>query len=401
MISERPSERPSQKPPIPDTEWDARAIKERDSRPERLARLNATVDRLFPGEKAEAVRAKIKASFNVPQWGEYHNEGLFMDTHLDLILQRLGEVRSGEMSESVPAEVRSTMQETSIAKEDVLEKYVFLHDISKMDTLLIKSKGPDGKAVSEKVTWEDWQARIPAEAQGDPVAMRAWLKSSGIEGISYYHPSDKTNVGKKHGDAGAEEARRLEVEVDPSVLVAIENHEVAYSFSKPSAKTYREYFGTMSEEEKAMALTASFIDTTASIGITGEPDISNFLALTASKRNDELLLAVEAGLPDVAGLDKGKLEKKMAELRKADRAFPEKDSAQLLESIKKECKKTEYNLEALSEALQDVVSSGQIGIEDKERIIELMRSGNLAEIGKQYGPKMRFITPALKAAEKK
>lgn len=394
-------EKPSQQPPIPDAEWDARAIAERDSRPERLERLHAAIERLFPGEKAEALRQKIKDSLHVPQWGEYHNEGLFMDTHLDLILEQLGQVRTGEMPEAIPADVRSTMQETATTQEEVLEKYVFLHDISKMDTLLIKKKGPDGKAVNEKVSWDDWQSRLPAGVQGDPVAMRAWLKASGIEGISYYHPSDKTSEGKKHGEAGAEEARKLGVEVDPSVLVAIENHEVAYQFSKPKAETYRTYFGTMSEAEKAMALTASYIDTVASLGKTGVPDISNFIALTVSKRNDELLRGVEVSLSAVEGLDPKKLEKKLKELSTSDRPIPEKNTDQLLERVKKECKKTEYDVDALSEALQDVMKNGQIEHEDKGRILELVRSGKAEEIGRQYGPKMRFLSPALKAAEKK
>ncbi len=394
-------EKPSQKPPVPDSEFDARAEQERDSRPERIARLKATVDRLFPGEKNEKIRSKIEASFQVPQWGEYHNEGLFMDTHLDLILNNLEQLRQGEMPASLPEETRVALTATASGNAEVLEKYVFLHDISKMDTLLVKKKGPDGKSVQQKVSWDEWQASVPPDAQGDPVAMRAWLKQNGIEGISYYHPSEQGVEGKQHGQEGADEVRELGLEIDPAVLVAIENHEVAYQFSKPKAETYRKYFGKMTDGERNMALTASYIDTAASLGKNGEPDLSNFQALVESKRGDELIGAVEGQLPSTEGLDPKKVAKLLADLKKAEMPIPEKTPEQLLARFKKECKFTVYNPSVLDESLTEIIKNGQIDDGEKQRILELVRSGQADQIGKQFGPKMRFISAALKSAEKK
>jgi len=266
----------------------------------------------------------------------------------------------------------------------------------------VKRKGTDGKTVQQKISWEEWQALVPSDVSGDPVKMRAWLLQSGIEGISYYHPSDhKGGESKAHGKAGADEARGLGVEVDPTVLVAIENHEVAYQFNKPKAETYLKYFGPMNSDARDMALTASYIDTAASLGRDGNPELSNFIALTSSKHNAELLTGAESVLPSADGLDPDKVSKLFTELRKADYRFPEASVEQLLDRIKRECLPTEYNIEKLEKSLQEYVVEGNITDAEKKGVLEMVNNRNAKQIGKIYGAKMKFISLALRAAEKK
>lgn len=87
---------------------------EENERPERIKRLGVLIELLFPGEGEQhaALRQKIKTSLDVPQWGAYHNEGMYMDAHLDLILRNLEALKKErfplEMAD-IPDEIKQTM----------------------------------------------------------------------------------------------------------------------------------------------------------------------------------------------------------------------------------------------------------------------------------------------------
>lgn len=92
-------------------EWsdipEVRYAEEAASREARLERLRGQIERLFPLESTpETVRSAIEDSLDVPQWGKYHNEGIYMDTHLDRILEVIDEMRAGEFPEEIPEYMR-------------------------------------------------------------------------------------------------------------------------------------------------------------------------------------------------------------------------------------------------------------------------------------------------------
>jgi len=100
----------NERPDLPTEELNRRAEIERDSRHERVTRLRVMVDGLFPGEENLRLREKINASFDVPQYGDYHNEGIFMDTHLALILDNLQALRQGEVPDNISEDVGNLLK---------------------------------------------------------------------------------------------------------------------------------------------------------------------------------------------------------------------------------------------------------------------------------------------------
>ncbi len=53
-----------------------------DIRRARVDRLRSIVFELFRGEEKHELRENIERSFLVPQVGDYHHEGMYMDSHL-------------------------------------------------------------------------------------------------------------------------------------------------------------------------------------------------------------------------------------------------------------------------------------------------------------------------------
>lgn len=167
------------------------------SRPERITRLAAQVESLFPGEGLAELRQNIvQRSFNVPQWGDYHNEGIFMDTHLAAILGNIDNIEAGNFPDTVPSEVRAWMRDVVDGNRQTLDMYTYLHDISKPDCMTIKYE--DG--TEEIVTWEQWVGKLPEGVQGNPVEFKKFCKDKGISGISYYHKERKETLISLDGD---------------------------------------------------------------------------------------------------------------------------------------------------------------------------------------------------------
>lgn len=378
---------------------------EAETQRERRERLSAKVEQLFPGEKLKGLRENIiERSFNVPQWGEYHNEGMFMDTHLDTILQNIQDIADGKFPETVPAEVRGWMQEVVQGNQNTLEKYTFLHDISKADCLTIKYA--DGHV--EEPTWDEWAARLPEGVQGNPEALKQFCESNGISAVSYFQ-KDKD---RKHGGVGADELRPLQdvMEVPGTLLTAIDKHEVAYQFGGVNVGTYEKHFGTLSEEEKRWAVTASYVDTMASLRKDGKPDLSNFLNMVNTMHNAELVkqvgLALQAYTETNTGvLDQRKVDQAVQALRGQKTVIAESLEA-VFAKLQKECAWSVYDLGKLADNLEALVVSGQIPAETKQTLLECidpstgrLDEGKMSAVRKQLGKKNQVVTQALEAAK--
>ncbi len=396
----RPGEVPAEGAPIFRKDLE----KERDSRRERLTRLGGEADALFPGEPLAELRTDIKdRSFNVPQFGPHHNEGMFMDTHLERILAAIQDIKTGRFPDAVPSDARGWMQEVVTGNERTLAMYTFLHDISKPDSLTIKYT--DGHSVEP--AWNEWVAMLPEGVNGDPVKLDAFCREQGITGISYF----QKGKGAKHGSMGAERlaALREAIGIPQTVLTAINHHEVAYQFQNVAIKTYEKYFGDLSEEEIKWVVTASYIDTMGSLNEQGQPDLSNFRAMVDTVHNYRVIQQVKAALqPDgqvLEGLDPKKAEKAILSLINEKTRFAE-DPASMEVRLKQECRFSVYDSAKLEASLGALVLTSQIDEGTKVAILALIDSttGRLSEAGfsairGKLGKANRLVNEALSAAE--
>lgn len=396
-------------------EWPApeqRAKIESESRSVRLEWLRALVQELFPGEQQAELRAQIERSFHVPQWGQYHNEGVFMDRHFEEILHALDGLERGEVSAAISEADRELMQQTAIKHRDALKKYVFLHDISKADLLRVEKLPAAGAKKGE--AWEGTLEQlyeefpIPSEIRQDPEQMYAQLSSLGVKGVSYYHQGiempkfGRTTQQAKHGEDGKE---KLEASgtagVDRSVLVAIERHEVAYQFDAIKPDTYKKHFDDLSEDERSLALVASYIDTMASWREVGQPDLKNFLALLDSRMNFELIRSVELAIAEKKAeteLDDRKIEAFLLKLRKQSVRIPQTLGELLLGALR-ECRPTVYNIDTLHQKLGELQSRGVLNHDELEELIQAARMKTLSQVMGKFQTRMKDIMPSLKASE--
>lgn len=266
---------------------EARAEIERTERHARVERLVRRAEELFPGERMRELREDVRRSLDVPQWGEYHNEGMFMDSHLDLIFQQIDAIAADEFPKDIPDSARDAMRRTVARDRTAVERYVFLHDISKADCLTLKLGGEE-----QAVTWQAWQDMLRQDAdgmralEGDEVALKHFCERRGITGISYRQ--DRGDTAVQHGTEGAEKLRGIGID-DAHMLAAIDTHEVAYQFPRVNAPTYERHLGALPAEAKDFALTASFVDTMASLRSDGNPDLKNFTNLAQSREKAEAM----------------------------------------------------------------------------------------------------------------
>lgn len=349
----------------PQRDLDALAQQEGASRPERIQRLSSQVDDLFQGEELEPLKDDIKQrSFNTPQHGEFHTEGVFMDTHLERILATIDDIENGLFHPMVPEDLRPQMQQVVRDNKRSLQMYAYLHDISKPDCLAVKYE--DGRR--EEISWDDWQSRLPEGVNGNPVAMRAFYKQNGINGIGYVH--QETQNGQ-HGKVGVSRLSQYgdSLPVPPVLLTAIERHEVAFQFQNISVKTYKKYFGELSDEERIWAITASYTDTMSSIRQNGEPDLSNFRFLVDSANNYQQIEKVEKVLKQVEGLDQNKVTQEIQSLINQKSRIEELPEA-IAAKLSKECKISQYDKTKLESSLSALVLTGQIDETKKLFLLE-------------------------------
>ncbi len=408
--------------------------KSHEKRSDRLERLKIKVGELFPGETEEvqALREKIIESFNVPQYGDFHNEGMFMDSHLDLILEQINKLRNKQVPSEIEPDISAAFERTISRGASVIEQYVFLHDISKMDCLTIQ-KGKEKIAVS----WDEWKEMLRQNTdgtlvlQGDEDALKRFCETEGITGISYYHQGKEKGTSRKHGDEGVEAIKKLGYVANADMLEAIERHEVAYQFSQVNASTYEEYFLSLSEEARDFALTASFVDTMASLKSDGKPDLTNFLFLVRSRQKTKaLILLLEKLLPEVDKktlldayillsaedrasdqelrtllsstdpnrFDHPTLVKMFLDIRKNKDALSPEDTPRVFGEITEKARTIRYNLGTLREKLEPLLANTLLTHDEFDRLLDIAER-EPKDIGKTFGSKMKVLRPILDAAK--
>ncbi len=365
------------------------AQKEAAERPERIAALTAQVDELFPGENLAELREDVtQRSFNTPQYGDYHTEGLFMDSHLARILSAVDDVAAGRFAPGIPKDIQNRMQLVGVSARESLLAYTFLHDITKPDSLTIKF-ADDRK--NESVSWEQWQERIPEAAKSDPQALKAYCEEQGISGIGYFG----------HAKSGKERLETFKENLDlPDVLfTAVEKHMVANQFNKVNIKTFRKHLGNLSEDELSWALTASYIDTMGSLSKNGQSDLSNFMFLVDTIHNMKVISDASSFLWPAEGslekgLDKGKLQAEIVRLEKLPTRID--DTADVLAGKMREVAKIpRYDKEKLEASLRALSITKQI---PKEVIPEILAAIN--DDGTVDSRKMGPIRGKLRAANR-
>ncbi|MFA4818656.1 MAG: hypothetical protein WC621_02320 [Patescibacteria group bacterium] len=327
---------------------------------------------------------KIKTSLETPQLGEHHNEGPRMDSHLSLILATLESMKDGQFHESLKeVSLREAMAGIAVRREGnnpektavnpALIDYTFLHDVAKPDCLTLKIEA-EKKGI--EITWEQWK---DIEKNGLPYQHEGKL----ITSISYFHSSEGANG--QHGNKAAEMLK--DKGIPPEIITAISKHEVAYQFGKINAATYEGHFVKpgFSENQQKFILVASYIDTIASLGPDGKPNLSNFANLAKSRDNFLLIKQYT---------DKGTTfrENELTALKKQDKVLTAEDIEKIIPREEK------YNLLTLGEKLDTLISTGQISAEEKEQILSIV-SSQPKELGKKFGPKMQLIKPLLEQAK--
>ena len=416
-----------------------------DTRKRRVDALSEKMETLFEGEHNRELRERIERSFLVPQWGEYHNEGIFMDSHLALILNQIDVVAAGEVPEGISPETLRSMQKALTRNRKGVERYVFLHDISKADCLTLKFDSveaarnaglEDAQSDEVPVSWNQYQAMLRMDAngqkavEGDEEAFRRWATTKQLTGVSYYHPD------QKHGDAGSKSLREQGVDVDATMLVAIERHEDAYQFQKIDAERYLMLYAQINQEGRDYALLASYVDTAASLRPDGNPDLTNFQALAASKEKAELVprllvaLGTDSSETDEAlrifvqnrvdrknnprepltrlfksvadgKLDTSKFSKFMESLFFESDAVGTEALQELLSRIANECALASYDREKLAKGVVALVDD-TFSQDDANNLVELVMTDPDAvgkTFGRKLGRKMRQLQEILEAAK--
>ncbi len=268
--------------PLSDAEYQKRAEQEGASRAERLERLGNYVDELFPGESNESLRTQIRESFDVPQWGEFHNEGLLMDTHLNLIIERIeaicgDEATSQDALQGVESVVAERIRRAVRSDRETTLRYALLHDVEKRNTLGFNKKNDKGKRETQNVAWAEWQ-QIFAE-HPDPTSLRTHFQSLGIDGIGYI----------EHGDKGAEVVSAYGV--DSRIAKGIRFHELGFQKDVKTGKIRSR--GAVDEGDIDFIVAVNFLDQSSSHGKDGEANTKAMLRVERMLYNIGIMQDIE------------------------------------------------------------------------------------------------------------
>ena len=363
---------------------------ERESRPERLHQLRRLAEELF-GESPTLVE-HITQSFDVPQYGVYHHEGMYMDTHLALMLSVLERMTKEGMDPALPPELQSILSQTigeglSLQERDTrkkeLQKYVLLHDIAKKDCLTVR----DSVSGDFEPTWDEWLAMLPEHLRREPnpVALDAFFQSKGWTSVSYY----QQNKRRFHGAEGAKVIREHGKETD-LLVAAVEQHEVSFAFEHISAEFFAETLGGYTEEEQNWIMVASYLDLVSALQEDGKVDAAPILNMLASRENLRIIREAQqkvfARYADSFASGYFKRETVQAAVAKYLRA---RQSLSSVEDIQKEILEklgvVQYDLDRASMVLQELGQSGVITEAQQERLLSLMRQGDGKTIGREFG----------------
>ncbi len=375
------------------------AWKEAQSRPDRVKGLTKEIARLFPGKNMEPVRKRVVESLSIPQLGPHHNEGTFMDTHLQLMVQGVQDIELGRFPEGVPQEVQIMLQETIAGNQESLKKYIFLHDIAKADTLRLTYN--DGKI--QEITLNQWLEMLPADARENPVLLQNFLKEQGMRSISYYHSETES---KAHGEEGKKYLDQFGegLDVPPHLLTAISLHEIAFQFTKINVDMYNKFFSDLSPEEISWVMTASYLDTVASKGSDGKSDLSNFRAMAGSVHNGQILKQVEEMLSErQQELDPKKVTAGMRKLTTSEIAFTE-SASEIASRLIEASARDKYDITRLGVVLDALVFAGNITTEQKNELINavgedgLLNEESIRGVRSQLGSANAMVNEAFKSS---
>lgn len=269
-----------------------------DSRQNRLDHLHKKIEGLFEGEKFRALRTQIERSLETPQWGTHHNEGMFMDSHIDLIMEQIDAVEQNIFHPKITEATQVAMHRAIVANKEHMERYALLHDISKPDCMTLKFVTPKAAqqlgfdSAEPPITLEAWKELLEKSElgrmalNGDEHALKLWCEQHELKGISYYQ------IGKMHGETGATTLHEMNLGIDATTLVAIEHHEDAFQFSYLDVQRYMSCYRGVTEAGRDYATLGSYVDSMASLLKDGTPDLTNFEYLANSREKLNTLIEV-------------------------------------------------------------------------------------------------------------
>ena len=223
---------------------------------------------------------RIIKSLKVPQLSDFHSEGPKMDSHLRLMLDNVISIYNGDYDDSLIDILEKVIcipdlnnSEELIVNPDIID-YIFLHDSAKPDCLSLKTDINN----EQEITWDQWRE---IEKNGPPFKFNNQI----ISAISYCHSSEGID-----GNHGKKAANQLECSgISSSLLLVISKHEAACQFGQISAKTFKKLFTGKGYTPKLreFILAVSYIDMMATVGINGNPNMTNYFNLIKSKEEYE------------------------------------------------------------------------------------------------------------------
>jgi len=324
-------------------------------------------------DKYPDLQTLLIRQLKTPQVGDYHNEGPTMYAHLLLIFKTLEDLVMGRFHPSVVhpgvRQILSKMVDDSVSVNVDFLEYMFLHDLSKLDCLILTLKGHEEKL---EVSYDDW-------AQNSSGDSDFTYNGVEVESIGYFHRS-KGSDGM-HGNHAVEKLRAMNLGVSDNILSAIAKHEVAYQFSNISARSYINHIvdAGFDEEQQNFILVASYIDTMASLRENMQPDLTNFLNLYFSRLNYETIARFQRSNPSVR-------ENKINQFYNSDKIVSVDNLMKLLPK--------NYSPSQLTQLQVLLEQTGRFSLEEVDMIVSQVKDDE-SKLGRLIGKKMKFVKPIL------
>ncbi|NCS71642.1 MAG: hypothetical protein GW775_00015 [Candidatus Magasanikbacteria bacterium] len=271
--------------------------------------------------------------------------------HLNLMLWRIEEVCEGIIPKEIPSKIRRLLRRAiKDVPQELLELYVFLHDIDKTTHLFLTFE--ENGQEDFPVTLDLWIEMLCGDEDGHAVlggdtnALSWYCHAIGIRAIGY----------QGHDKASAVRLEALDTR-KKDLIIMVRYHEVAFQFNCVNIPAFEELFGTMSPKERDMCMLASFIDTAASLRENGRPDFTNFLFFARSRLAAEAFDELCLRLQDEKNLDEHKLRKALTALRKSPEAFQDMSVEEVFHTFVKECRRPEVTPDQVREALAPQIAT--------------------------------------------
>lgn len=328
----------------------------------------------------------FEASLSTPQLGPHHNEGPFMDSHLEAMLRTLDDVSRFRFASGVPHEAAAVMDSVVMVHRNDAVLHILLHDIEKQSCLTL--------------VFADGHEEERASLEGLPVesaeAWSAYCAEHGVVQVSYYHGDGESK--RSHGKAAAERLR-AHGGFSELLLRGIETHEIATVFGDRDGVNiplFEENFGDLNAAEIAYVLLANYLDQMASLGADGQPDIGDFVWLAKTWLAWRDLEHLKRRLAELDRLDQHKLSQILGKLRNDKDAFQAESVDVAFERILKEVKLPEVTADQVREALAPAMAEGLPADIAEAIVAEMTSDGKVSsETGKRLGKFNKTVRPAL------